>query len=295
MGTFNNELAGTNAGLTRGTALTQLGQQNQNQMNTLATGQMNQGLNAGAIGAGYTTNAQQDSSLSNADRAGQQDTINSLHNFYTNGPGPSAAQDQLRQAGDTAQAQTMAIARSGRGGVNPNAMRDAAFQNANTMQQNGQQMQILKNQEAADWRTQAGAAMGAEQAGLAGMRSGDLSNMQGNNAAGTNAANLGLGYSGLGSSSTAAGQQYGQGYAGLAEGATENAAKLRQGLLTGQSTADVSQRNANLGFMTGLNDLNVQKNAATTGAIATGGASLAQTLFGKPNDPNAPTTNTGGG
>jgi hypothetical protein len=89
------------------------------------------------------------------------DSYDALNRYANQGPGPSAAEAQLRQAQDTNVAAQMALARSGRGaGANAQAMRGAQFQAANIGQQTAGDMATLRAQEAANWRSQQLSALG---------------------------------------------------------------------------------------------------------------------------------------
>jgi hypothetical protein len=95
-------------------------------------------------------------------------SYDALNAYANSGPGPSAAEAQLRQAQDTNVAAQMALARSGRGaGANAQAMRGAQFQAANIGQQTAGDMATLRAQEAAQWRSQQLAALG-QASGVAG-------------------------------------------------------------------------------------------------------------------------------
>lgn len=137
--------------------------------------------------------------MSADERAQSQGSLARLENFYQQGPGPSAAEAQLRQGADQNMAQQIALARSGRGvGANAAAMRQAQFQNAATGQQMNQQASVLRANEAANWRQQQLGAMGMEQNTLAGMRQQDIGAQgQAYGVAGT-MGQQGLGYGQLG-------------------------------------------------------------------------------------------------
>ncbi len=87
--------------------------------------------------------------------------------------GPSAAQAQLAQATNANQANALAMARSGRGfGGSASAMSQASNQRVGIQQEAANQSAMLRAQEDAAWRQrqaanlQAGANMGAQQAGI---------------------------------------------------------------------------------------------------------------------------------
>lgn len=90
-----------------------------------------------------------------ADDLRRQGELSELRNFAQEGPGPSAAQAQLRAGTDANLAASMALAHSGRGaGDNVAAQRNAQFANADAEQKlTGQQAELRANEEAA-WRAQ---------------------------------------------------------------------------------------------------------------------------------------------
>jgi hypothetical protein len=88
-----------------------------------------------------------------AARGGQQGAYSRLMGMADRGPGPSAAEAQLRSGRDANMAQALALARSGRGaGGNASAQRQAQFGNAQQAQQTNQQAAILRAQEENAWR-----------------------------------------------------------------------------------------------------------------------------------------------
>lgn len=193
----------------------------------------------------YGQQATQSYGMQASDRAQQLQSLDALRSYSQQGPGPSAAEAQLQQASDASMAQSVALARSGRGaGDNAAAMRNAQFQNAATMQQTGGQMANLRAQEAATWRAQQLQALGAAQEGAGAMRGQDVSAMgaaagaQGQMAGiGANLAQAGAGttmqgaqlqqgYSQAGTQAALQGAQLGQGYAQLGQGAEQAYAQL---------------------------------------------------------------------
>lgn len=242
------------------------------------------GMIAGGNQAGYQNNAQQDSALSGADRANQIDSLNQLQKFYDNGPGPSAAQAQLQQGNAATQAQNTALSRSARGGVDPTASRNLAFQNAAQNQTTAQQSNVLGAQEAADWRTQQGAALAAQQAGLGNVRSGDLSTMSGNITGGVNAANQGLDMSKLGATTTSQGQELGLGYAGQAAGSASHQDDLRTEYMNAMAAGATSEQLGRMGYATQMNDLSAHTTAGIVGGVGSGVAGIAKIAGGKDTD-----------
>ena len=90
----------------------------------------------------------------------QADSYQALRDYANNGPGPSAAEAQLRQAQDANVGQAIALARSGRGsGANAGAARQAQFQAADIGQRTGADMANLRANEAATWRGQQAQAL----------------------------------------------------------------------------------------------------------------------------------------
>lgn len=85
----------------------------------------------------------------------QIDTYQALRSYADQGPGPSAAEAQLKSGLDANVANQIALARSGRGsGANAAAMRQAQFQAADMGQKTAAEMAALRANEAANWRGQ---------------------------------------------------------------------------------------------------------------------------------------------
>jgi hypothetical protein len=85
----------------------------------------------------------------------QQQAYNDVGNWLARGPGPSVAQQQLRQQNDMNQANASSLAQSGRGaGGSASAMRQALFANAASGQQMNQQAAVAGAQEQQAWRQQ---------------------------------------------------------------------------------------------------------------------------------------------
>ncbi len=279
-------------------ALAQQGEQNQAYLNSAASGVENiTGQNASALareGMGNQAGLSQLGSVANAnasyygnqgaqnlgysgtDRQSALGAVGRLQNFYQQGPGPSAAEAQLRQSEDTNMSQAIALARSGRSaGDEANNLRQAMFSNAATEQQTGMQLAQLRAQEAANWRGQQLSAMSTEQGTLGALRGQDIG-------AATALGGLGQQYSALGGNLygegaqlgqsaiagagqlTQAGLQLGQGYrttgAQLGQGATEAAAQGFQGL--GAQQVQAMQATGQLGLGYGQ----LGENAYTSGA-----------------------------
>ena len=207
-----------------------------------------------------------------AGRGGPED-IQALRNFYGQGPGPSAAEAQMRLGADQNMAQSIALARSGRGGANPAAMRQAMSGNAATGAQTNAQLGNLRAQEAANWRGQQMQAMGMaggmelQQGGMNDAAMANFYNLAaGERARGTQAE---LGFGGL------AGQQYGQGQqaeigmAGMGNQAVGMGQNYNLGM-TGQGNEyALGMAGQGLGYeQLGSNILSNELNAATNAGIA---------------------------
>lgn len=83
------------------------------------------------------------------------DSYSALQQYAQQGPGPSAAEAQMRAGLDQNVADQIALARSGRGaGANANAARQAQFQAADIGQRTNADMAALRANEAAAWRSQ---------------------------------------------------------------------------------------------------------------------------------------------
>jgi hypothetical protein len=214
---------------------------------------------AGVTGQNYQQDAATDYGMQQNDRSRSLSALDQLHGFINNGPGPSAAQAQLQQASDHNMASAMALARSGRGaGDNAAAMRNAAFQNAATQQQTGQQAAVLRANEATAWNQQKLGAMGMEQNTLGNMRGQDLGAMGQNQG-------MGLGYNQLGSTYSGQGNQALLGAGSLASGMYGAGAQANLGynqLADHQFTSGEANRNdiykAQLGSDTSIANAQVQ-------------------------------------
>jgi hypothetical protein len=124
---------------------------------------------AGLSGYAYQPSANSTAAMSrlNGYDAGPQggqtaDTYQALRDFAAQGPGPSAAENQLRQGQDANVAAQVALARSGRNaGDSAQAMRQAQFQIADIGQRTNADAATLRANEAANWRGQQMSALGA--------------------------------------------------------------------------------------------------------------------------------------
>lgn len=114
-----------------------------------------------------------DFTQANQARGEQAVSLDRLRGFVDQGPGPSVAQQQLRQAQEQNLGAALSLARSGRGNAAGN-MKNAISENAATNAQTNQQAALLRAQEATDWRGQQLQAYGMEQGATAGIRQQDL-------------------------------------------------------------------------------------------------------------------------
>ena len=114
-----------------------------------------------------------DFAQSNQSRGEQTVSLDRLRGFVDQGPGPSVAQQQLRQAQEQNLGAALSLARSGRGNSAGN-MKMAISENAATNAQTNQQAALLRAQEATDWRGQQLTAYGMEQGATQGIRQQDL-------------------------------------------------------------------------------------------------------------------------
>lgn len=217
--------------------------------------------NAYLAGAGtWDKNAQAALAQSAAARGGQQSAYDRLLGLADRGPGPSAAQAQLRAGQDAAMAQSIALARSGRGaGGSASAQRQAMFGNAALAQQTNQQAAILRAQEEASWRQQQGQLYNAA-GGLASQQRGqDLSSVG-------QSGQMALGYGALSGQAEQRAQGYGQ--QGLAY------EQLRQGVITNATQAQMDLEKLRAQQSMAAQGINVQTDAAQDarllGLIGTG-------------------------
>lgn len=177
------------------------------------------GGQANTMAGTYGDRASTDYGTQAQGRAEQLAALDALRGFADRGPGPSAAQAQLQQASDANMAQSIALARSGRGaGENAAAMRNAQFQNAATQQATAGQMSTLRAQEEQAWRGQQLQALSELQSGAGAVRGQDIGAMGTNIGAQGQAGNLAQGYMQSGAQTQMQGLGLQQGYAGQAQG-----------------------------------------------------------------------------
>ncbi len=208
--------------------------------------------------------------------------IGRLRSFYEQGPGPSAAQAQLRQGQDSANRNAMSLAATGGGGA---AARRAALRtSAAGNQQANQAAGTLRAQEAAQWRQTQLGAMGQEQNALAGVRAGDMGAMgqhigaagQQYGAAGQAAA-TGVGHAQVGAQYGAQGNQARLGAEGMAIGQNQFGEQQRSGILGNQLGADTSRYAADKGVSVGMAQVAQRDRAADmamTGSLIGAGADM---------------------
>ncbi len=244
-----------------------------------AGGTQNAGIAAKAAGRAdqsggmYQQQGAQDFGNQLQDRGATQDALGRLRGFYEQGPGPSAAEAQMRAGQDANMGQAIALAHSGRGaGANANAMRQAAFSNAASGQQMNQQLGVLRANEGQAWRQQQLGAMGLEQGTLGTMRGQDISSMGAN-------AQSGLGYGQLGQAYTQTGMTNQLGFSQLGSGQQMEGERLRQQILSGQLGANVQMRGQDTGFNTARYGGGDDSNAATYGAIGAVAGGIAGSII----------------
>lgn len=190
-----------------------------------------------------------------------------LRSFYERGPGPSAAEAQLRAGQDANARNAMSIARTG--GGSPSAARAAIRAAAAGGAQTNQAAATLRAQEDANWRQTQLSAMGAEQSGLQNVRAGDMGAMgthigaagQAYGAAG-NAANNALGYSGLGAQYMGMNAQTRMGAEGMANAQQQFGESSRQSILGTQLAADANRYGADKGVQVGMAGIQQRQDAA---------------------------------
>ncbi len=248
-------------GQQRGAAFAGQGQGNANMMYGLGNKQgANQVDLNNAAGRDYQYNLD--------DRNRAMGAMGRLQNFYQQGPGPSAAEAQMRQGNDANMAQSIALAHSGRGvGNNAAAMRQAQFGNAAAGQQMNQQLGVLRANEASNWRGQQLNAMGMEQQGMAGMRGQDLSSMGQNQ-------QTGLSYGQLQGQLYGQGQQNQLGFGTLASGQYTSGEQLRNQILSGQQSSDTSRYGADRGVQVGMAQVGQKQDAANMAMLGSVAGSI---------------------
>jgi len=217
--------------------------------------------------AGAYGRAEGNASDAAAARGDSMAAIGRLRSFYEQGPGPSAAEAQLRMGQDANARNALSIARTG--GGSPSAVRAALRSSAVGGAQTNQQAGVIRAQEAANWQNTRLNAMGAEQNALSGVRAGDVGIMgQRFGAGGTmlgaagGAANTGLGYGNLGAAYGAQGIQGQLGAEGMAIGQTQAGEAARQGILGNQLGADTSRYGADRGVSVGMANIAQRDRAA---------------------------------
>lgn len=217
-----------------------------------------------------------------AARGDSMAAIGRLRSFYEQGPGPSAAEAQLRMGQDANARNAMSIARTG--GGSPSAVRAALRASATGGAQTNQQASALRANEAAQWQQTRLNAMQAEQGALGNVRAGDVGVMgqrfgaagQQMGAAGQ-AGQTALGYGNLGA-------QYGQlnnqarlGAEGMAIGQGQFGEQQRAGILGNQLGADVSRYGADKGVAVGMANVAQRDRAADmamTGSLIGAGVNM---------------------
>lgn len=225
-----------------------------------------------------------------AARGSAMESIGRLRSFYEQGPGPSAAQAQLKQGGDSAMRQSLALARSGGG---RDGMQNAIMANAGTRAQTNQAAAGLRAQEAANWRQTQLGAMGAEQSALQNVRAGDVGVMgQRLGAAGQQlgaagqAANTALGYGGLGAQYQNMYQQGRLGSEGMAQGAIAGGEQMRGNIFDRQLQSDTARYGADKGVQVGMANVAQRDRAADmamTGSLIGSGVQMMSDIRAKEN------------
>jgi hypothetical protein len=209
------------------------------------------GSNIAGQAGGYGAQAASDYGMQGMSREDQIRALQEL-SARANAPmGPSAAQAQLSAAADQNMANSLALARSGRGaGESAAALRQAGFQNAAIQQQTAQQAALLRAQEEQAYRQQQLDAANAAQAGYGNVRAADVGSMAQNLAQQQQLAALAQQYRTSGANAGMQGQQLQQGYGQQALGYTQLG---QEGLQNLQGLgAQTGLGYANLGEQTGL-------------------------------------------
>ena len=217
--------------------------------------------------------------------------IGRLRSFYEQGPGPSAAEAQLRQGQDSANRNALSLARTGAGGAN--SMRAAMRAGAAGNQQANQAAATLRASEAANWRQTQLGAMAQEQQALSGVRAGDAGIMgQRYGAAGQQlgaagqAAQTGLGYGNLGLGYGAQQNQARLGAEGMAIGQEQFGEQQRGNILGQQLSSDTSRYGADQGVAVGMANVAQRDRAADmamTGSLIGAGVNMMSDVRAKEN------------
>lgn len=241
--------------------------------------------------AGMYSRAEGNAADAAAARGDAMAGIGRLRSFYEQGPGPSAAQAQLRAGQDSANRNALALARTGAGGAN--SMRAAMRAGAAGNQQANQAAATLRAQEAANWRQAQLGAMGAEQSALQNVRAGDVGVMgQRFGAAGQQLGAAGqagqqaLGYGGLGAQYAALNNQARLGSEGMAIGQNQFGEQQRSGILGNQLSADTSRYGADRGVAVGMANVAQRDRAADmamTGSLIGSGVQMMSDVRAKEN------------
>jgi len=225
-----------------------------------------------------------------AARGGAMAGIDRLRAFYEGGPGPSAAQAQLKAGQDSANRNALALARSGGGA---NAMRAALRSSAAGNQQANQAASTLRAQEAAQWQNTRLNAMQAEQGALQGVRAGDVGVMgqrfgaagQQMGAAGQQS-QIGLGYGGLGAQYQGLYNQGRLGSEAQAQAASANGEQLRGNIFDRQLQSDTARYGADKGVQVGMANVAQRDRAADmamTGTLLGAGVQMMSDVRAKEN------------
>jgi len=241
--------------------------------------------------AGSYGRAEGNAADSAAARGSAMAGIDRLRSFYEQGPGPSAAQAQLRQGQDSANRNALAMAKTGAGGAN--SMRAAMRAGASGNQQANQAAATLRAQEAAQWQQTRLGAMGQEQNALAGVRAGDVGIMgQRFGAAGTQmgaagaAGQTGLGYGQLGAAYNQQNQQARLGAEGMAIGQEQGGEQNRGNILMGDMNAANTRYGADRGVQVGMANVAQRDRAADmamTGSLIGTGVQMMSDVRAKEN------------
>lgn len=217
-----------------------------------------------------------------AARGDSMAAIGRLRSFYEQGPGPSAAEAQLRMGNDANARNAMSIARTG--GGSPSAMRAAMRAGAAGGAQTNQAAGVLRAQEAANWQNTRLNAMNAEQGALAGVRQGDVGVMgqrfgaaQSQLGAAGQAGNTALGYGTLGAQYQGLYQQGRLGSEGMAQGATQAGEQMRGNIFDRQLQSDTARYGADKGVQVGMANVAQRDRAADmamTGSLIGAGVNM---------------------
>lgn len=216
-------------------------------------------------GLGLMRDAGAANTMQTGTRDAQMAALGRLRGFYEQGPGPSAAEAQLRAGQDANARQAMSIARTG--GGSPSAVRAALRQNAAGGAQTNQAAATLRAQENDAFQQRRLGAMSAEQGALAGVRGADLGAMGTHYGAAGQAAQTGLGYGQLGAAYGGLRTTGMLGAAGIGAN-TMQAGEAQRGQILGQQLgADTSRYGADRGVQVGMAQIAQQQDAADKAMI----------------------------